>query len=55
MQYGQLIEYDKRNIFLQKYAQNGARRLDLDHFLFFEKALYEIKASGLQDSFHIFW
>ena len=34
-QFGQLIEYNKRNIF---YAENEARRLVSDFFLFFEKA-----------------
>ena len=34
-QFGQLIEYNKRNIF---YAENEARRLVSDLFLFFEKA-----------------
>ena len=41
MEFGQLIEYDKRNI---------APEL----FLFFIKALYEVKASGLQLSFNTF-
>ena len=27
MKLGQLIEYNKRNVFLQKYAENKARRL----------------------------
>ena len=35
MKYGQLIEYNKRNIFLQKLS---------DLFLFFEKSQYEVKA-----------
>ena len=34
-QFGQLIEYNKRNIF---YAENEARRLVSGLFLFFEKA-----------------
>ena len=34
-QFGQLIEYNKRNIF---FAENEARRLVSDLFLFFEKA-----------------
>ena len=39
MKFGQLIEYNKRNIFFfQNYAENEAGRLVLDFFLFFEKA-----------------
>ena len=37
MKLGQLIEYNKRNIFLQNYAENQAGRLVPDLFLFFEK------------------
>ena len=40
MKSGQLIEYNKRNIFLQ-------------NSLFFKKAIYEVKASFLQLSFKI--
>ena len=36
MKLGQLIDYNKRNIFL--YAENEARRLVLDLFLFFKYA-----------------
>ena len=38
MKFGQLIEYNKRNIFLQNYAENEAGRLVPDLFLFLEKA-----------------
>ena len=34
--------------------KNEAGGLVPDHFLFFKKALYEVKASGLQLSFNIF-
>ena len=44
----------KGNIFLQKLGKNKAGRLVPDLFLFFEKALYEVKTSGLQFSFNIF-
>ena len=40
--------------FFKHHAENEAGRLVLDPFLFFEKALYEIKASSLQLSFDIF-
>ena len=56
IKFGQLIEYIKRNIFVQKlcYAESKAGRLVLDLFLFFEKAYYVVKTSGLQLSFNIF-
>ena len=42
--------------FLKNHAENDAERLVPDHFLFFKKALNEVKASGLQLSFNIiFW
>ena len=53
MKFGQSIDYNKRNIFLQSYAENEAGRLVPDLFLFFKKAQYEVKASGLQLSFVI--
>ena len=43
MKLGQLIEYNKRNIFLQKYE---ARILVPGLFLFFKNLLYEVKPSG---------
>ena len=51
---GQLLEYKKRSIFLQKSCKNEAERLVPDLSLYFKKALYEVKASGLQFSFNIF-
>ena len=51
---GSLIEYHKSNIFLQNHAENEAGRLVPELFLLFKKALYEVKASGLQFSFDIF-
>ena len=41
-------------IFFKNHAENKARRLVLDHFLFFKKALFEVKGIGLQLSFNIF-
>ena len=51
MKFGQVIEYNKRNIFLF-HVENEAGRLVPD-LLFFLKALYEVKASGLQLSFNM--
>ena len=49
-----LIEYNKRKTFFFKnHAENEAGRLVLGHFLFFKKAVYEVKASDLQLSFNI--
>ena len=54
MKLDQVLECNMRNIFLQKSCRNGAGRLVPDLFLFFKKALYEVKAIGLQLSFNIF-
>ena len=58
MKFGPLIEYNGPNItretFLFTYhAENEARRIVPDLFLFFKKALYEVKTSGLQPSFNM--
>ena len=42
MQFGQLTDYNKRNIFLQNYAENKARRLVTSSRPFF-KENFEIK------------
>ena len=47
MKYGQLIECNVRNSFLKNHAENEARRLVPHLFLFFKKALYKAKESGL--------
>ena len=54
MKFGQLIGYNKRNIFLQKSCKNEAGRLFPDLFLLFKKALFEVKVRGLQLRFNIF-
>ena len=54
MKLGQLIECNKRNIFLQKLCGNEAGRLVPDLFLFFKNAQYKVKANGMQLSFNIF-
>ena len=55
MKFGQLIEYNVRNFFLQISSKNVAVRLVAELFLFFEKALYKVKANGQQLSLNIFW
>ena len=47
MKFGQFIKYENINIFFKSYAENEAERLVPELFLFFKKALYEVKASGL--------
>ena len=46
--------YIKRIFFFKHHAENEPKKLLPDIFLFFKKALYEIKASGLDLSFNIF-
>ena len=58
MQFGQLID-EKHKItreifFFKNHAKNEAGRLAPNIFLFFRKALYEVKATDLQLSFKIF-
>ena len=57
MKFGQLREYNMRNVFFKNHAENEAGRLLPDlffFFFFFKKALYEVKASGLKLSLKIF-
>ena len=39
MKFGQLVEYNKRNIFLKNYAENDSGRLVPDLFIFLKKPL----------------
>ena len=43
MKFGQLIEFNKKSIFLEKPYKNVQ-----SSFCFFKKALFEVEASGLQ-------
>ena len=54
MEFGQLIEYNDRNIFFQNDAKSELRRLVPDLFLVFKKALYKAKENVMQLSFTIF-
>ena len=47
MKFGQLIEYNRRNIFLQNYSENEAGWLVPDLFLSFEKAWYGLLLSSV--------
>ena len=49
MKFDQLVEYNKINIFFFKTdVEHEAGRLVPDLFLFFEKASFDVKASGQQ-------
>ena len=54
MKFGQVMEYNKRNNLIQNHSENKPGKLVPDPLLFYKKALYEIKASGLWISFNIF-
>ena len=54
MKFDQVIVYRNRKVFFKNNTENEARRLLPDIILFFTKALYKLKASGLQLSFNIF-
>ena len=47
MKFGQLIEYPKRNISIQKSCSKWGKETSFRLFFFFKKkVLYEVKASG---------
>ena len=52
MKFGQVIEHNKffKYFFFRNHAENEAGRPVRDFFLFFKKALHEVKASGLQQT-----
>ena len=55
IKFGQLIEFNKSNDFLQKLYSKWDKELVSDLFLFFKNAQNEANASGLQRSFSTFW
>ena len=54
MKFVAMIQYSKNSNFPQNLAKNETKRLVPDLFLFFRKAIYEAKATGLQLSFNLF-
>ena len=52
MKFGQFIECKKRNIFIQKSCRKSSKEASSRTFLLFQKALCEVKASGLQLSIY---
>ena len=54
MKFGQFIEGNKRNNFLQKSQSKLSRETSPRPLFVFKKAVYEIKTSDLQLRFNIF-
>ena len=54
MRFGQVIDITIELFYFKNHAENEARKLVPDLFLFFPKSLYEIKSSGVELSFNIF-
>ena len=54
MKFGQLVEYTRGIFFFGNHAENEAGKKVPNIFLFFKKALYEVKTSGRQLSLNIF-
>ena len=54
MKFGQLIDITREIFFFKNHAENEVETPVPDLFLFFKKALYKVKASGLQLGFAIF-
>ena len=50
--FDQFMEYNVRNIFFKNHAKNKAGKFLPDLILFYQKALYEVKASGQHLSFN---
>ena len=53
MKSGQLMEYNKTFV-CKNHAENEEGRLVPDFFFFCKKALFDVKASGLQHNFNMF-
>ena len=54
MKFGQVKDATREKFLFKNHAENEAGRLVLHLFLFFKKALCELKAGGLHLSFNIF-
>ena len=55
MEFGEVIEVTRKILLFKNYAEDETRKLVPDFFLFFKKALHEVKAIALCLSFNIFW
>ena len=55
MEFGPVMRFEKEIFFLKNTAENEVVGLAPGLFLFFEKAICEVKASGLQLSFNKFY
>ena len=47
LKFGQVIQYNNRNIFFKNHAENEVGRLVPDLFLFLKEALYKVKTNDL--------
>ena len=54
MKFGQLIEYNAKNIFFKTHEENEAGKIVPVLFLFFKKALYVVRVNGQHHSFNKF-
>ena len=56
MKFGQLIKYSVKNIFLQKLCRKWSKEtISRPLLVFYQKALYKVRAKGQHLSFNIFW
>ena len=54
VKFGQLIEYNKKNTFLQQSCRKCCKETNYRPPIVFQKALFEVKAIDLQFNFNIF-
>ena len=54
MKFGQLVEYNVRNVFLYKLCKKWSKESS-SFLLFFYKALYKVDTTGDHLGFDIFW
>ena len=54
MKLGQLVKYNKGNIFIEKPCRKWGRENGSRPIFIFKKTLFEVKTSGLELGFNIF-
>ena len=54
IKFGQVVEYNNKNIFVQKLCRKWGTKTSSRPLFVFLKALYELKAIGLDVSFNLF-
>ena len=55
IKFTQLVDITWEICFFRNHTENELRKLVPDLFLFFKKALHEVKTSGQHLNFNIFW